>query len=107
MRFWVSPKTGLVNFSNGVTTNTWFWLRYRILNREKRDVILEAQSNLYRAKSLVDTCVLAALLTVALVPGTSAAEIVDTWGSVIVAGYLFVNGIITIRRIGKNGRFIE
>lgn len=91
---------GLVIAVLGVTTNSWFWLRYRKLNREKPDAILAVQSKLYRAKSLVDTCVTIALTVVAVAPATLAARYVDLTGSLIVAVYLIVNGIITIR--GRN-----
>jgi len=60
----VSPDTekgnvipGLVIAVLGVITNTWFWLRYRRLNREKPNAILAVQSRLYCAKAAVDACV--------------------------------------------------
>lgn len=90
---------GLVIAVLGVTTNTWFWLRYRRLNRETPDAILAVQSRLYRAKSLVDACVTAALATVAIAPGTPTARAMDVGGSVIVAAYLIVNGILTVRAV--------
>ncbi len=89
---------GLVIAVLGVTTNTWFWLRYRGLNRAKPDAILAVQSRLYRAKSLVDGCVTVALTVVALAPATPAARWVDMVGSVIVAAYLIVNGVLTLRK---------
>lgn len=89
----------------GVTTNTWFYLRYRKLNREKQDAILAVQSRLYRAKSLVDFCVTAALLTVAAAPGTEAARYMDLTGSIIVAAYLVMSGWITLR--GSRERHIQ
>lgn len=97
---------GLVIAVLGVTTNTWFWLRYRMLNREKPDVILAAQARLYRAKSLVDACVTAALAVVAIMPGTPAARIMDLGGSIIVAVYLIASGIITIRAVNGETKAI-
>ncbi len=88
---------GLIIAVLGVTTNSWFWLRYRKLNREKPDVILAAQSNLYRAKSLVDACVTIALAVVALAPTAPATRYVDLGGSIVVAAYLMMSGIITVR----------
>lgn len=81
----------------GVTTNTWFWLRYRRLNRETPDAILAAQSRLYRAKSLVDACVTVALTVVAIAPGTPAARTMDLGGSIAVAVYLIVSGVLALR----------
>lgn len=91
---------GLVIAVLGVTTNTWFWLRYRKLNREKPDAILAVQSTLYLAKSLVDACVTMALTVIAAAPDAPAARYVDLGGSLVVAIYLIVNGIMTIR--GRN-----
>ena len=97
---------GLVIAVLGVTTNTWFWLRYRMLNREKPDAILAAQARLYRAKSLVDACVTAALAVVTIMPGTPAARIMDLGGSIIVAVYLIASGIISIRAVNGETKAI-
>jgi divalent metal cation (Fe/Co/Zn/Cd) transporter len=88
---------GLVIAVLGVTTNSWFWLRYRKLDREKPDAILAVQSKLYRAKSLVDACVTLALVCVVVAPAAPATRYVDLLGSIIVAVYLVMNGMTTIR----------
>lgn len=88
---------GLVIAVLGVTTNSWFWLRYSKLNREKPDAILAVQSRLYRAKSLVDACVTTALAFVAVAPAAPATRHVDLVGSMVVAFYLVLSGIDTIR----------
>lgn len=77
----------------GVITNGIFWLRYRRLNQREANAIIGAQSKLYRAKTLVDTCVTAALLTIAIAPGSPAAYYMDIIGSVIVAVYLLAGGL--------------
>lgn len=87
---------GLVIAVLGVITNTWFWLRYRRLNRREPNAILAVQSRLYRAKSLVDACVTAALAAVAIAPGTAVANIMDVAGSAVVAAYLLFTGITTL-----------
>ena len=87
---------GLVIAILGVTTNTWFWIRYRRLNKVKPNSILATQSRLYSAKSVVDTCVSTALIVVAVFPGSPAAYFMDTAGSVAVAVYLLINGTVTI-----------
>lgn len=84
---------GLVIAILGVLTNTWFWLRYRHLNKAAPNAILAIQSRLYRAKSLVDTAVTAALITVAAAPGSPAAAFMDVAGSAVVAVYLLYSGI--------------
>lgn len=93
---------GLVIAILGVVTNTWFWFRYRRLDKDNPNAILAVQSRLYRAKSLVDTCVTISLATVAIYPGSEAAYYMDIAGTAVVAFYLAINGVITI--FGTNGK---
>ena len=87
----------------GVIANTLFWRKYAKLDRESPNAILAVQARLYRAKSLVDGCVTAALLSVALFPASRVSFWLDLIGSVIVALYLIWCGIKTIReRINKS-----
>ncbi|MBR5534959.1 MAG: cation transporter [Ruminiclostridium sp.] len=81
----------------GVIANTLFWRKYTKLSRQGGNAILAVQARLYRAKSLVDTCVTIALLTVALFPRSAAAIWLDIGGSVVVSVYLIWCGIKTIR----------
>lgn len=85
----------------GVITNSFFWLRYRKLNREQPNAILSVQSNLYLAKSIVDSCVVLSLAFITLAPASSLTGYVDLGGSVVVAGYLIINGAGTIRERQK------
>ncbi|MBP7213220.1 MAG: cation transporter [Anaerolineaceae bacterium] len=80
----------------GAITNSWFWLRYRKLNREEPNAIIAVQSKLYRAKALVDICVTTALAAIAIAPTSPAAAYLDIIGSVIVAVYLLVNGLLIV-----------
>lgn len=80
----------------GVVANTAFWIKYTRLNREKPNAILQVQSRLYRAKSLVDGCVTVALLSVLLLPHSPVSHWLDFFGSLIVAGYLIRCGIQTV-----------
>lgn len=81
----------------GVIANTIFWRKYARLNRAEPNPILAVQARLYRAKSLVDSCVTLALLSVVIVPGSMFAYYFDLVGSVIVAAYLVFCGGQTIR----------
>ena len=86
----------------GVFANTIFWRKYTKLNRQEPNAILAVQARLYRAKSLVDSCVTIALLSVALFPASIISYYLDLVGSVIVALYLIWCGIQTIaERIKK------
>ena len=80
----------------GVIANTIFWRKYTKLNKQEPNAILAVQARLYRAKSLVDTCVTIALLSVVLLPNSPLSYYLDLIGSVIVALYLIWCGIQTI-----------
>ncbi|MDD4096399.1 MAG: cation transporter [Oscillospiraceae bacterium] len=92
---------GLIIAILGVITNTWFFFRYRKLDHAHANAILAAQSGLYRAKSLVDTCVMISLIVVAIAPASQAAYYFDIIGSVIVSLYLVVTGIGILRGKGR------
>lgn len=80
----------------GVIANTIFWRKYTKLNKQEPNAILAVQARLYRAKSLVDSCVTIALLSVVLFPTSTLSYYLDLIGSVIVALYLIWCGIQTI-----------
>ena len=80
----------------GVIANTMFWRKYTKLNKQEPNAILAVQARLYRAKSLVDSCVTVALLSVVLLPNSPLSFYLDLIGSVIVAFYLIWCGIQTI-----------
>ena len=93
---------GLVIALLGVIANTIFWRKYTKLNKQEPNAILAVQARLYRAKSLVDSCVTIALLSVVLFPTSALSYYPDLIGSVIVALYLIWCGIQTIfERIKK------
>ena len=80
----------------GVIANSIFWRRYSRLGKESNNSILLVQSRLYRAKTLVDICVTAALLSVTLLPGSQLSYWLDKAGSAVVAVYLICTGVKTI-----------
>ena len=81
----------------GVIANTIFWRKYTRLNKLQPNPILAVQARLYRAKSLVDSCVTIALLSVVLAPLSPVSYWLDKIGSIIVAAYLVFCGMQTIR----------
>lgn len=93
---------GLIIAVLGVIANTIFWRRYTYLNKLEPNPIIGVQARLYRAKSFVDTCVTIALLSVAIAPGTEFSYYLDMIGSAIVAVYLIMCGIKTIRESRQN-----
>lgn len=80
----------------GVIANTIFWRKYAKLNKAEPNAILAVQARLYRAKSLVDSCVTVALLSVVIAPTSNLSIWLDFIGSLIVAAYLIWCGIQTI-----------
>ncbi|MBQ3131360.1 MAG: cation transporter [Clostridia bacterium] len=93
---------GLAIAVMGVIANTIFWRKYTRLNKAEPNAILAVQARLYRAKSLVDTCVTIALLSVAIAPESIVSVWLDFIGSIIVAVYLIWCGIRTIWEAIKN-----
>lgn len=88
---------GLAIAGLGLITNLWFWRRYVDLAREQYSSVIEAQCHLYRAKALVDLCVITALAAVALAPSHMATRYVDLLGSLAVAAYLLWSGLRAAR----------
>ena len=80
----------------GVVANTLFWRKYTKLNKIEPNAIIAVQARLYRAKSLVDSCVSIALLAVAILPDSMIAYYLDFGGTVVVAVYLAWCGVKTI-----------
>ena len=80
----------------GVVANTLFWRKYTKLNKVEPNGIIAVQARLYRAKSLVDSCVSIALLSVAVFPNSMFAYYLDFGGTIVVAVYLVWCGIKTI-----------
>ena len=87
---------GLVIAILGVIANSIFWGKYTHLNQKEPNAILAVQARLYRAKTLVDTSVTVALLSVLIAPKSIVSYWLDLIGSIIVALYLFWCGVKTI-----------
>ncbi len=88
----------------GVTANSIFWIRYKRLSRAENSAILEVQSRLYRAKTFVDICVTAALLSVLIAPQSQVSYYFDKAGSAVVSVYLAYSGIKIISEQSKKQR---
>ena len=77
--------------------NTFFLIKYTNLNKKEPNAIIGVQIRLYRAKILVDSCVILALISVTASPDSIFSFYVDFVGSIGVAIYLFWSGARTIR----------
>lgn len=89
---------GLIIAALGLVVNFFFWLRYRRMNREVYDPVIAAQQRLYRAKAVVDFCVVTALLAVAVAPGHPVSRYLDAIGTMAVAVYLLYQGFRALRK---------
>lgn len=87
---------GLITALLGVIANAIFWYKYARLNRLEHNAILFVQARLYRAKTLVDSCVTMALLSIVIAPNSPISSALDVIGSLIVALYLMWCGVRTI-----------
>lgn len=85
----------------GFVVNGAFWIRYTRLNAKNPNAIIAVQARLYRAKTFVDGCVTAALVTVLAAPGTALAAGIDMAGSVVVSAYMIYCGAKTVRDAAK------
>jgi divalent metal cation (Fe/Co/Zn/Cd) transporter len=90
---------GLAIAMAGLVVNTWFWRRYWTLDNELHTSIIRAQCHLYRAKAIVDICVITALVAVAVAPTHAVTRYIDTVGSVVVAMYLLWSGANAWREV--------
>ena len=87
---------GLAIAVMGVIANSIFWRKYTKLNKAEPNAILKVQARLYRAKTMVDSCVTIALLSVVIAPASTVSYWLDFIGSLIVAVYLIWCGVRTI-----------
>ena len=81
----------------GVVANAIFWRRYTALYQRQGNAILGVQARLYGAKTAVDACVVTALATVLILPGTKASFLLDRIGSLLVALDMIRCGVMTIK----------
>ena len=86
---------GLVIAIISASGNVVFWCKYERLGKKSSNPILMVQARLYRAKTLIDTCVTVALITVIVLPESQISHLLDIGGSVVVAVYLLNSGIKT------------
>ena len=87
---------GLAIATLGVIANSIFWIKYKRINRAEPNAIMAVQARLYRAKTLVDSSVTIALLSVLIAPQSYVSYWLDLIGSMIVSVYLIWCGIQTI-----------
>jgi len=93
---------GLAIATLGLLTNSWFWRRYARMTTEHYNPVIDSQRLMYRAKTVVDACVIMALASVAIDPASPATSYIDALGSIAVSVYLAWSGVGTFRTTMKN-----
>ena len=93
---------GLVIAVLSAIANSRFWIKYTRLRKSGYSAIMSAQARLYRAKTLVDSSVTVALLSIIIAPKSALAHWFDIGGSVVVSFYLFLSGIRTIQEVRRS-----
>ncbi len=80
-----------------VSANSIFWRKYNKLGTETNNKILLAQSNLYRAKTFVDSSVVVTFIVMLLSKDTTIAHYFDLVGTVCVSIYLMFSGTKSLK----------
>ena len=83
------------------SANAVFWSKYERLGKKSANPILMVQARLYRAKTLIDSCVTVALVTILILPDSPVSHALDLGGSAVVALYLLFSGIKTLNESAK------
>lgn len=87
---------GLVIAVLSASANAVFWSKYERLGKKTKNPILLVQARLYRAKTLIDSCVTVALVAIMVLPDSPVSHALDLGGSAVVAIYLLFSGIKTV-----------
>lgn len=98
---------GLVIAVLSASGNAVFWSKYARLGKKCASPILMVQARLYRAKTLIDSCVTVALITIMVLPDSTISHVLDLGGSAVVAIYLLFSGIKTVVESAKALRTIK
>ena len=88
---WILP--GLVIALFGVIINGYFWKRHRSLAKEESTPILEAQWQLYRSKTVVDSSVVITLVSSEIFTPYEWHLYIDPVGSIVVAIFVLASAI--------------
>jgi len=86
----------------GLITNSWFWRRYTKMTTEHYNPVIDSQRLMYRAKAVVDCCVIIALASVAIDPTAPVTRYIDALGSIAVSMYLVWSAAGTLKTTLKN-----
>ncbi len=97
---WIVP--GVLVATGGAVVNGWFWRTGKGLSQDSSTLIIESHWRLYRAKTLLDLCVLATLAASHLLREVPWSTYIDPLGSLVLVGFLLYSGITVGARAWKN-----
>jgi ferrous-iron efflux pump FieF len=83
-----SMLVGLLVAIGGCIVNGWFWRRNLSLASQESSPLIEAQWRLYRAKALIDLCVVMTLVLSTIFQQSLWSTHIDPMGSFLIAGFL-------------------
>ena len=89
---------GLSIASLGVLFNGYFWFAYRRFDQQKESFVMDSQSKMYQAKTLVDINVVIALSSIVLFENSMISYWIDTIGTLIIAIYLLLRSLTLIKK---------
>lgn len=89
---------GLSIASLGVMFNGYFWFAYRRFDQQKESFVMDSQSKMYQAKTLVDINVVIALSSIVLFENSMISYWIDTIGTLIIAIYLLLRSLTLIKK---------
>jgi len=89
-------RLGLAVAGLGVFFNGYFFIRYTLFQKDSPHAVMDTQGKLYQAKTFVDVNVVVALASVMLFEASQTSYIIDQAGTLIVALYLLLRGVLLI-----------
>ncbi len=89
-------RLGLAVAGLGVFFNGYFFIRYSLFQKASPHSVMDSQGKLYQAKTIVDLNVVVALVSVMLFETTQASYYIDQAGTLIVALYLIIRGVLLL-----------
>ena len=82
----------------GVCFNGYFMIRYKKFNHQKESFVMDSQSKMYQAKTLVDLNVVIALSSIIIFRNSTLSYWIDTLGTLFIAVYLLLRAYSIFRK---------
>ena len=83
----------------GLLFNGYFMIRYKKFNHQKESFVMDSQSKMYQAKTLLDLNVVIALSAIVIFKESNLSYWIDTLGTLIIAIYLLLRAYSIFRKV--------